>query len=165
MKYLVYVSHQKLAEKNWPLKCVLVCGTVCVFAQVKAEREWYLHLSQRKIAINFIISSHLYSQSQGAPSASHLLYPSPHLLSLSSASILKSLILLTLITVFPLATPYLFLSTLCLLSPHSVSNTHSSVCSFSIFIFPPHFCIHMLVSVVIVYLLFHSLTLSSDCWF
>lgn len=90
-----------------------ICCLLCVFSLPGSkQKDWSFHLSQAEIAINFIISPHLCSQSQGAPPAPPSLYPSPHLLALSSAPpILKSSILLALFTVFPLAVSCLFLST------------------------------------------------------
>lgn len=103
--------------------CVRICCLWYVCLPRSKRREWYFHLSQRKIAISFIISSHLYSQSQGAPPPTH-----------SPMCTLKSHIFRTLFTVFPLAISYLFLSTLCLLLAHCIFYSHISPCFFSFFV-------------------------------
>ena len=120
------VTYSKQLTEKWKVsrafKCVpgLPC-LPCVFSLPGSkQKDWSFHLSQSEIAINFIISPHLCSQSQGAPPAPPSLYPSPHLLALSSAPpILKSSILLALFTVFPLAVSCLFLSTLGICPLHS----------------------------------------------
>lgn len=104
-------------------------------------RRRYIHLSHGKIAISLIIPlSAPQSKSRCSPWVPSL-YPSPHLLSFSSAPIPPSPIILTLSATFPLKIPYLFRACALALSAQcTVVLIHESVSYFYRSISVPFTC-------------------------
>lgn len=133
-------------KKLWDWK-KSICFVVFPPAPVMVQRVILSHKPKREIAISFIISSHLYSQSQGVffSCAPISYFPSQTLHSSSSASIFKSPIIPTLFTAFSLLfVPLLIL--LCLFFRCAVSFIHISVSLFLFLSLLPssrvHFCSH-----------------------